>query len=154
MFGRLLVWYTTYTFSGALAPRQNFARCKIDFISKSCVRLYWQHYRTALQQRASAKFCVVVQGTELRNFRRGHHLYSAGRPSRWASAHILVIKHFERQIISACTVVEMDKFWPPPSGSKTHERNSMKVGMCKYVAGIITHANLWRYTASTFVTGH
>ena len=27
---------------------------------------------------------------ELRNFRRGRHLYSAGRPSRWASAHILV----------------------------------------------------------------
>jgi len=30
------------------------------------------------------------KGTELTNFRRGHHLYSAGRPSRWASAHILV----------------------------------------------------------------
>ena len=28
---------------------------------------------------------------ELRNFRRGHHLYSAGRPSRWASAHILQV---------------------------------------------------------------
>jgi len=28
---------------------------------------------------------------ELRNFRRGRHLYSAGRPSRWASAHILVM---------------------------------------------------------------
>jgi len=27
---------------------------------------------------------------ELRNFRRGRHLYSAGWPSRWASAHILV----------------------------------------------------------------
>ena len=27
---------------------------------------------------------------ELRNFRRGRHLYSAGQPSRWASAHILV----------------------------------------------------------------
>jgi len=26
----------------------------------------------------------------LRNFRRGRHLYSAGRPSRWTSAHILV----------------------------------------------------------------
>jgi len=29
--------------------------------------------------------------TELPNFRRGRHLYSAGRPSRWASAHILVV---------------------------------------------------------------
>ena len=33
-----------------------------------------------------------VGGMELRNFRRGHHLYSAWRPSRWASAHILVMK--------------------------------------------------------------
>jgi len=27
---------------------------------------------------------------ELQNFRRGRDVYSAGRPSRWASAHILV----------------------------------------------------------------
>jgi len=33
----------------------------------------------------------VVQGMELPNFRRGRHLYSAGRPSSWASAHILVL---------------------------------------------------------------
>jgi len=38
----------------------------------------------------SAKLCGVLQGMELRNFRRGRHLYSAGRPSRWASAYILV----------------------------------------------------------------
>ena len=38
----------------------------------------------------SAKLCGLVQGMELQNFRRGRHLYSAGRPSRWASAHILV----------------------------------------------------------------
>ena len=38
----------------------------------------------------SAKLCNMVQGMELRNFRRGRHLYSAERPSRWASAHILV----------------------------------------------------------------
>ena len=40
--------------------------------------------------RGSAKLCGMVQGMELQNFRRGRHLYSAGRPSRWASAHILV----------------------------------------------------------------
>ena len=46
----------------------------------------------ALDQWSSAKVCGVAQGMELRNFRRRHHLYStAGRPSRWASAHILVI---------------------------------------------------------------
>jgi len=32
----------------------------------------------------------MAQGMELQNFRRGRHLYSEGRPSRWASAHILV----------------------------------------------------------------
>ena len=34
---------------------------------------------------SSAKLCGEVQGMELRNyFRRGRHLYSDGRPSRWA----------------------------------------------------------------------
>jgi len=46
----------------------------------------------------SAKRCGVVQGMELRNFRRGRHLYSAGRPSRWASARILVSKCFSRTV--------------------------------------------------------
>ena len=50
----------------------------------------WQRYCTTLQRRALAKLCGVVQGMELWNFCRGRHLYSAGRPSRWASAHILV----------------------------------------------------------------
>jgi len=36
------------------------------------------------------KLCGVLQGMKLRNFRRGRHLHWAGRPSRWASAHILV----------------------------------------------------------------
>ena len=39
---------------------------------------------------ASAKVYGVVQGMELQNFRRRRHLHSAGRPSRWASAHVLV----------------------------------------------------------------
>ena len=37
--------------------------------------------------------CCVVQGRELRNFRRGRHLYLAGWPSHWASAHILVYSY-------------------------------------------------------------
>ena len=90
MFDHLLGWYTIYTFSRALAPRRNFARCKIHFTSKSCVLLYWQRCCTALQQPALAKLCGVAHEIELRNFRRGRHLYLAGRPSRWASAHILV----------------------------------------------------------------
>jgi len=46
MFGCLLGWYTIYTFSGALAPWQNFVSCKIHFASKSCVLQYWQRYCT------------------------------------------------------------------------------------------------------------
>jgi len=90
MLGRLLCWHIIYTIWVAPAPWRNFARCKIHFTSKSCAPLYWQRYCTELQQQAWAKLCGVVQGMELRNFRRGRHLYSAGRPSRWASAHILV----------------------------------------------------------------
>jgi len=94
MFGRLLGWYAIYTRSGALAPWRNFARCKVHFTSMSCVLLYWQRYCTVLQQPALAKLCGVVQGMKLRNFRRGRHLYSAGRPSRWALAHISSSEHF------------------------------------------------------------
>ena len=36
---------------------------------------------------------------ELRNFCRGRHLYSAGRPSRWASAHIVVISCLQRNAV-------------------------------------------------------
>jgi len=37
MFGRLLGWYTIYTFLGALGPLLNSARCEIHFASKFCV---------------------------------------------------------------------------------------------------------------------
>ena len=76
-------------FLGLLSPWQNFTRCKVHFTSKSCV-LLWQRYCTTLVQRASSKLCGVVLGMELPYFRRGRHIYSAGRPARWASAHILV----------------------------------------------------------------
>jgi len=59
------------------------------FTLRPSLALYWKRYCTALQQWASAKLCGVVQGIELRNFHGGLHLYSAGRPSSWASAHIL-----------------------------------------------------------------
>jgi len=80
-------------FRGLLPPpplRWNYAWCKIDCTPKSCVLLYLQCYCTALQQWTSAKLCGVVQGMKLLNICRGYHLYLAGRPSRWASAHILV----------------------------------------------------------------
>ena len=83
---------TLYIHFRRLLSLTELCRCKIHFTSKSCVLLYCQRYCTVLQQRASAKPCGMVQGMELRSFRRGRQLYSAGRPSRWASAHILGVK--------------------------------------------------------------
>jgi len=41
MFGRLLGWYTIYTFSGALAPWQNFAHCQmISLIVRTLTRMW------------------------------------------------------------------------------------------------------------------
>jgi len=102
------VWPSHYIYIfGGSCPWQNFARCKIHFksTSKSCVLIYWQRYSMALQQRASAKLCGMVQGMELPNFRRGCHLYLAGRPSRLASAHILVIA-----VIDACLTLNNTEF--------------------------------------------
>jgi len=74
-------------FRWLLLPKEILPGAKFTL---SCILLYWQHYCTALEQWASNKLCSMVQGIELLNFRRGRHLYSAGRPSRWALAHILV----------------------------------------------------------------
>jgi len=84
-----------YIFLGS-CPVTEFCHGKIHFASNSCVLLYWQRFCTALQQWASAIVCGVVQGMELWNFRRGRHLYSAGRRSRWASAYILVLKESKK----------------------------------------------------------
>ena len=75
--------HSVYTFSGALAPDRILSGAKFT------LRLSLA-FCTALQQRMSAKLCGVVKGMELENFRRGRHLYSARRPSRWASTHTLV----------------------------------------------------------------
>jgi len=94
----IYIYIYTFSFQGLL-PWQNFAQCKIHFTSKSCICLYWQHYCTALQQRASAKLCGVIQGMEFRNFRIWRPLYLAGQPSRWGSAHFLVTPYIPRNIL-------------------------------------------------------
>jgi len=75
-------------FRRLLSPDGILPGAKFTFRPNCCVLLYWQHYCTALQQRALAKLCGVVQGMELRNYRRPRHLYSAGWPSRWTLAYI------------------------------------------------------------------
>jgi len=104
MFGRLLGSTLYVHFRGLLSPGQILPRA-----FKSCILLYWQLYCAKLEQRPSARLCGVVQGMELRNFRRGRYLYSAGRLSCLASAHILVVtviaisrEHFRVSLV--CTV--------------------------------------------------
>jgi len=65
--------------------------CKIHFVSKSCVLLYWLCYCTALEQWASAKLCGVVAYKEWnygtfapRHFQQRAPPIFRGRPSRWA----------------------------------------------------------------------
>ena len=104
------VWLSpglVYAFLGAFALKHNFARCKIHLTLKNWVLLYWQRYCMALEQWASVKLCGVVQGMQLRNFHRGRHLYSAGRPLRWASAHILVCSF----VVARKNVSQMTYFW-------------------------------------------
>ena len=79
-----------------LLPDGNLPRAKFTLRPKSCVLLYWQRYCMALEQQASAKLCGMVQGMEWRYFHSGCHLYSPGRPSCWASAHILVLILFSQ----------------------------------------------------------
>ena len=109
--------FSTTAFLRALALQRNFASCKIHFASKSCFFLYWQCDCTALEQRPSAELCGVVQGMDSRNIRRGRHLYSAGRPSRWASAHIRVLSSsFFLRLISAVadwmSAIHAHMVWP------------------------------------------
>jgi len=85
---------TLYIHFGGFCPLTEF--CHVQ--NSLCVLVLRFRILAALlhgtQQRVSAKLCGVVQGMELRNFRRRRHLYSSGRPSRWASAHILVVLVF------------------------------------------------------------
>jgi len=92
--------------------------------------IYCQHYCTALEQSASAKVCGIVQGMELQNFCRGHHLYSTGRPSNWASAHILVITLLPQTIT------------PMPLWSKQFAvfhtyQHTVFTGRCSYASAVL-----------------
>jgi len=92
IFGRLVGWYTIYTFWGLLPPDGILPRAKFT-LHPSLAFSYIGSVRPTARHCSSGRQpnCGVVQGMKLQNFRRGRHLYSAGRPSRWASAHILVL---------------------------------------------------------------
>ena len=90
MFGCLLGWYTIYTFLGAFAPDVILLRVKLTLrpsLAFSYIgSITTRHSSSGPQPNFGAWY--QVQGMELRNFRRGRHLYLAVWPSRWASAHI------------------------------------------------------------------
>jgi len=77
-----------YIFGGS-CPLTEF--CQLQ--NSVCVQVLRSPILAALWHSSSGRqpSCGMVQRMELRNFCRGRHLYSAGRPSRWALAHILVI---------------------------------------------------------------
>jgi len=101
MFGRLLGWYTMYTFSGLLPPDRILPGA-IFTLRPSLAFAYIGLAALLLGTPAACVSQAFRRRTrmELPNFRRGRHLYSAGRPSRWASAHIL-----------ACTVISNITVW-------------------------------------------
>jgi len=81
MFGRLLDWYTVDTFSGAHAPKGILPRAKFTLRQ----RLVLSYIDNVTTRHSSS-----VRQPNFAAFSRGRHVYSAGPPSRGASAHILV----------------------------------------------------------------
>jgi len=79
-----------YIYFWGLLPLTEFCHVQISL----CVQGLRSRMLAALLHGSAAagvsQTCGVVQGMELGNFRRGRHLYSAVRPSRLASAHILI----------------------------------------------------------------
>jgi len=84
------------TTATSLNGRQpNFVRC----LAVSWAGTLYIHFRGLLpltefyqlQNLLRVQVGTALQGMKLQNFGRGRHLYSAGRSSRWASAHILVM---------------------------------------------------------------
>jgi len=81
--GRLFIHFRRLLPRNGLLPGAKFSLRP----PKSCTLLYWQRYCTALQQCSRREPNFAVLSTRC-------HLYSAGRPSRWALAHILVVHSF------------------------------------------------------------
>ena len=82
-----------YTFGGSIAPDGILPDAK--FTLRPCLAFsYIGSVRPTAKHSSSGRqpnFAVWCKEWNYRTFAElGRHLYSAGRPSRWASAHILV----------------------------------------------------------------
>jgi len=83
IFGHLLVGYTIYTFSVALSLDGILTGAEFTLRPS-----FTFSYIGSVTARHSSSGCQP----NFAALRRERHLYSAGRPSCWASAHILVFK--------------------------------------------------------------
>jgi len=92
MFGRFLRWHTIYTFLGALAP---FPDAKITLHSSLAFSYIGTITARQLSSVHQPNFAMCNKERNCGTFApRLCHLYLAGRPSHWASAHILVCVYF------------------------------------------------------------
>ena len=88
-------WYTIYTFSGALAPWRNLARCKIHFLSqvlRSPILATLLHGTRAVGVSQNLRRATRNGIAELSQ--RAPPIFNRAAITYWASAHILVA--FER----------------------------------------------------------
>jgi len=91
IFDYLLGWYTIH-FPGLLPPDRILPRAKLT-LRPSHTFSYIGSITARHSSSGRQPSCGMVQGMELRNLHRGRHLYSAGRPSHWASGYILVLTY-------------------------------------------------------------
>jgi len=90
MFGRFLGWYTIYTFSGDLAPLTEF--CHVQYSLYDQLSLAFSYIGSVTARHSSSgrqPNCRVVQGMELRNFRRGRQLCLAELLGQWPTFKFL-----------------------------------------------------------------
>jgi len=98
MFG-CLSWYTIYTFLGALLlPLTEFCQVQDSLCIQvlHCAILAMLLHGTRAAAISQTLWCGTRNG--IRELSQRCHLYSTGRPSRWASAHNLVKNVYERLI--------------------------------------------------------
>jgi len=90
MFDRLLAITLCIHFRGLMPPERILPGAKFTYVQilRSPIFAALLHGTPA-----AGVSQTLRRGTRMwfRNFRRGRHLYLAGRPSRWATAHILVM---------------------------------------------------------------
>jgi len=75
---------------GSCCSVTEFCQVQNSLCVLQVLRSYCQRYCTAVEQWARAKLAALSTG---------HHLYSAGRPSRWALAHILVAAQLQNTTV-------------------------------------------------------